>query len=140
MDEPAPSFAIGAPGKGSLCEGKVFSVKVPVTVYRVFTADFQTAKKAGPTGAYWTLEMPSGSKDNYRTNYEICAEWNDLDMLNTCKVNVGAKVVIGPGQSADCDSGTKYPPSASNQVLIIKEQDGKVPVSDCKSAPMSWAP
>lgn len=140
VEEPAPSFAIGAPGKGALCEGKVFTVKQPITVYRVFTAKFEAAKKAGPTGAYWTLQKPSGARDAYRSTYEICTEWNDLDMLNECKVDVGAKVVLGPGQSADCEGGTKYGQSAANQVLVVRGQDGKVPVSDCKQSPMTWAP
>jgi len=54
-------------------------------------------------------------------------------------IEVGAKVVLGPGQSADCDSGTKYPQSTANQVLIVKGPDGKVPVLDCKQTPMKWA-
>lgn len=137
-EEAAPSFSIGAPGKGALCEGKVFTVKEPITVYRVFTAKYETAKKAGPTGAYWTLAKPSGKLADYRSNYEICSEWNDLDMLNECKVDVGAKVVLGPGQSADCDSGAKYEQSAANQLLIVKGADGKVPVSGCKQSPMAW--
>lgn len=138
LDEPAPSFSIGAPGKGALCEGKVFAVKQPVTVYRAFTAKFETTKKAGPTGAYWTFQKPTGNQDAYRTTYEICAEWNDLDMLNECQIDVGARVVLGPGQSADCDGGTRYPPSAANQVLIVRGSDGKVPVSGCKQSPMAW--
>lgn len=137
-DEAAPSFAIGTPGKGALCRGKVFTVKEPVTVYRVFTAKYETVKKAGPTGAYWSFTKPTGSMDAYRGTYEICAEWNDLDTLNECKVDAGAKIVLGPGQSADCDSGTKYPASAANQVLIVKGEDGKVPVSGCKQSPMAW--
>lgn len=138
-DEDPPSFALGAPGKGALCEAKVFTVKEPVTVYRVFTAKYETVKKAGPTGAYWTFQKPSGTLEGYRATYEICAEWNDLDTLNECKVDVGARIVLGPGQSADCDSGVKYPPSAANQVLIVKTPDGKVPVSDCKQSPLTWA-
>lgn len=69
-----------------------------------------------------------------------CAEWNDLDKLNTCTVNVGAKVVIGPGQSAECENNVTYPQSLVEQVLIIREQDGKVPVSDCKETWMVWGP
>ncbi len=140
VDEPAPSFAIGAPGKGSLCKGDVYVVKQPVTVYRVFSSTYETSKKAKPAGAYWTLDRPSGSKDKYRTDYGICAEWNDLDKLNTCTVNVGAKVVIGPGQSAECENNVTYPQSPVEQVLIIREQDGKVPVSDCKETWMVWGP
>lgn len=115
-------------------------VKQPVTVYRVFSSNFESTKKAGPTGAYWTLDAPSGSKDKFRSSYAVCAEWNDLDKLNTCKVNVGARVVIGPGQSVECESGVKYPQSPVEQALIIREQDGKVPVSDCNATWMIWGP
>jgi hypothetical protein len=90
-------------------------------------------------GAYWTFQRPSGSKDAYRATYQICAEWNDLDMLNECTIEVGAKVVIGPGQSADCEGGVTYPRTAANQVLIVKGPDGRVPVNGCVQTAMTWA-
>jgi hypothetical protein len=140
-DEAAPAWSIGAPGKGSLCEGKVFVAQGPVTVYRAFSASYKTSKLAGPTGAFWTLDRPSGSSANYRNVYEICKEWNDLDMINECKIEVGARVVLGPGQSATCDkSDTSYPRSAANQVVIVKKADGSVPVIDCKESAQKWAP
>ncbi len=139
VDEPAPGFAIGQPGKGALCEGKVLTAKSPVTVYRVFSADYETSKQAGPLGAYWTLKKPTGTLAAYRSTYEVCAEWNDLDTLNECTLDVGAKVVLGPGQSAACDGGKEYPKSPENQLLIVKV-DGKVPVSHCKQSPVAWAP
>lgn len=137
-EEAAPSFAIGQPGKGALCEGKVFTAKEPVTVYRVFSADYATSKQAGPLGAYWTFAKPTGKQADYRATYEICTEWNKLDTLNECTVDVGAKIVLGPGQSATCDGGKEYAQSAANQVLIVKV-DGKVPVSNCKQSPVKWA-
>lgn len=136
--DPPPSFAIGAPGKGALCEGKVFTVKAPVTVYRLFSASYATSKRAGPLGAYWTLVKPAGTAAAFREAYAICAEWNDLDRLNECKIDVGAQVIIGPGQSAACDGGKEFARSAANQVLVVKK-DGKVPVSGCKESPMSWS-
>ncbi|MEZ4302289.1 MAG: hypothetical protein R3B70_45600 [Polyangiaceae bacterium] len=137
-DEPPPSFAIGAPGKGALCEAKVYVAAGAVTVYRLFTASYETSKKAGPLGAYWTFQKPQGPKDAYRAAYEICDEWNDLDMLNECQIDTGAKLVLGPGQSADCEGDKDYPPSAANQVLIVRGDDGKVPVHDCKQSPAAW--
>lgn len=138
-DEAPPSFAIGAPGKGSLCEAKVFTASSKVTVYRLFTASYETSKRAGPLGAYWTLQKPSGAADAYRAANAICAEWNDLDKVNECQIDVGAKVILGPGQSATCQDGREYPKSPTNQVLIVKTADGKVPVSDCKQSPMVWS-
>jgi hypothetical protein len=140
-DEAPPKWSIGEPGKGSLCEGKVFVAQGPVTVYRIFSASYKTSKLAGPTGAFWTLDKPSGTAASYRNVYEICKEWNDLDMLNECKIEVGAKVILGPGQSATCDkSDTSYPRSAANQVVIVKKTDGSVPVVDCKESAQKWAP
>jgi hypothetical protein len=139
--EAPPAWSIGAPGKGSLCEGQVFVAKEPVTVYRVFSASWKTSKLAGPTGAYWTLEKPSGTSTQYRTTYEICQEWNDLDMLNECKVEKGAKVILGPGQSATCEkSGGSFPGNAANQVVLVKKADGSVPVTNCKESAQKWAP
>ncbi len=138
LEEEPPSFAIGQPGKGALCEGKVFTAKAPVTVYRVFSADYQTSKQAGPLGAYWTFEKPKGPLAGYRSTYEICPEWNDLDTLNECTIDVGAKVILGPGQSAACDGGKEYAKSPANQVLVVKV-DGKVPVGNCKQSPVTWA-
>lgn len=138
VDEAPPAFAVGQPGKGALCEAKVFTAKAPVRVYRAFSASYSTSKRAGPLGSYWTFQKPSGKASEYRATYEICAEWNDLDMLNECTIEVGAKVVLGPGQSAQCEGGKEYAPSAANQVLIVKA-DGKVPVADCKQSPLTWA-
>ncbi|MEP7122475.1 MAG: hypothetical protein ABJE95_16255 [Byssovorax sp.] len=140
-DEAPPGWSIGAPGKGSLCAGQVFVAQGPVTVYRVFSASYQTSKLAGPAGAFWTLDKPSGTAANYRNVYEICKEWNDLDMLNECTIEVGAKVVLGPGQSATCDkSATSYPRSAANQIVLVKKADGSVPVVDCKESAQEWTP
>ena len=139
--EAPPAWSIGAPGKGSLCEGQVFVAKEPVTVYRVFSASWKTSKLAGPSGAYWTLEKPSGTAAQYRTTYEICQEWNDLDMLNECKIEKGAKVILGPGQSATCEkSGGSFPGNAANQLVIVKKADGSVPVTNCKESAQKWAP
>jgi hypothetical protein len=137
--EAPPSFAIGAPGKGALCEGKVFTVKQPVTVYRVFSASYETSKRAGPLGAYWSFQKPAQTSAAYRAAYEICPEWNDLDTLNECTIDPGAKVVLGPGQSATCNDGISYPASPANQVLVVRGENGKVPVSNCKQSPVAWA-
>ena len=140
-DEPAPGWSIGEPGKGSLCAGQVFVAQGPVTVYRIFSASWKDSKLAGPRGAFWTLDKPTGTAATYRTVHEICKEWNDLDMLNECKIEVGARVVLGPGQSVTCDkSDTSYPRSATNQIVLVKKADGSVPVVDCKESAQKWAP
>jgi hypothetical protein len=140
-DEAPPGWSIGEPGKGSLCAGQVFVAQGPVTVYRLFSASWKDSKLAGPKGAFWTLDKPSGTAASYRNVYEICKEWNDLDMINECTIEVGARVVLGPGQSATCDkSDTSSPRSAANQLVLVKKADGSVPVADCKEAAHKWAP
>jgi hypothetical protein len=134
-----PAFAIGAPGTGALCEGKVFTVEAPVRVYRAYSASYETSKRAGPKGAYWSLQAPTGDATGFRTAYAVCPEWNDLDMLATCTVDLSATVVVGPGQSATCADGTVLAASAVNQVLVVRPAaDSPVPVGDCTLAPLTW--
>ena len=140
-NEPAPAWSVGAPGKGSLYEGKVFVAQGPVTVYRIFSASWKDSKLAGPKGAFWTLDKPTGTAASYRSVDEICKEWNDLDMRNECKIEVGARVVLGPGQSATREkSDTSYPRSTANQLVLVKKANGSVPVVNCKEPAQKWAP
>lgn len=105
--------ALGAPGKGSLCTGKVFEATRPMTVYRVWNK----SKPQTQLGRWWSFSAPRGPVDAYRAANAICAEWSDLDVVSECRLKAGARVVVGPGQSAACKS-TSYPPSATNQVFI----------------------
>jgi hypothetical protein len=105
--------ALGAPGDGYLCTGKVFEVTKPVTVYRVWNK----SKPATRLGRWWSFSTPRGPVEAYRTAYCMCAEWSPLDVMSECKIKVGARVVVGPGQSATC-AKTSYPASATNQVFI----------------------
>jgi hypothetical protein len=138
--ERVPGFAQSWASYGGLCDGQVFVAQEPVRLYRIFTASYEsyTPHRAAPLGPYWTLRPPTGSASEFRTTYEVCAEWNDLDSLNDCTLDVGAKVVMGPGQSVTCSDGTAYAASAANQVLVIKGPDGAFPVSDCHASSMKW--
>jgi len=109
--------ALGAPGKGQLCAGKVYTTVKPVTVYRVWNS----AKAYTQLGSWWSLSRPGGPVDQYRADNAICPEWSDLNTVSECHLKVGAKVVVGPGQSASCDKGVTYPPSATNQVFVPNE-------------------
>jgi hypothetical protein len=108
--------ALGAPGKGSLCTGKVFQVVKPVTVYRVWNK----AKAYTQLGRWWSFSTPRGPADDYRRANDICPEWSALDVVSECKLKVGARVVVGPGQSATCEKGA-LPASATNQVFVPNE-------------------
>lgn len=105
--------ALGDPGKGALCAGKVFEATKPITVYRVWNK----AKPYTQLGRWWSFARPLGPVDAYQKANDICPEWSALDVMSECKVKVGAHIVIGPGQSATCEKSS-LPASATNQVFI----------------------
>lgn len=112
-DEALLKQALGDPGKGSLCTGKVFEVTKPVTVYRVWNK----AKAYTQLGRWWSFSTPKGPVSAYRAANAICPEWSDLDVVSECKLKPGVKIVVGPGQSATCEKGG-FPASATNQVFV----------------------
>lgn len=114
--------AIGAPEAGKLCKGKVFVAEKAVTVYRVW----DSAKSYTLYGGWWALDLPKGPRDEYRVKNDICPEWSPLNIMSSCTIKVGAKVVIGPGQSAKCADGSVIPASATNQVYIPNDSRNNV--------------
>lgn len=111
------SRAMGKPGNGGLCDGKVFQVMQPLTVYRVW----DSSKSAGKHGRWWSFTPPAGPVDAYRAKYAICPSWSRLDRVAQCHLRTGAEIVIGPGQSAQCnadDNYKLYPQSSYEQVYI----------------------
>ncbi|CAN7426852.1 hypothetical protein LJR230_002644 [Trinickia sp. LjRoot230] len=124
--------ALGQPGKGGLCKAKVFKVKQPLTVYRVW----DSTKPRAQYGRWWSFEPPAGPVDAYRAKHEICTSWSRLNRVTQCHLKVGTEIVIGPGQSAQCTGGDddlSYPPSAATQVYIANDSTpaGKAGVHDC---------
>ena len=123
--------AIDLPSKGKLCKGSVFVAEKPVTVYRVW----DKSKAYTMTGSWWALEVPRGPRDKYRVDNDICEEWSPLDVMTSCTIKVGAQIVIGPGQSAQCaNPQTLLPASAVNQVFIpndTRAQPPQVFVENC---------
>lgn len=122
------------PGNGKLCQGKVFEAKKPVTVYRVW----DSSNSYTAYGKWWSLSYPTGNRDSYRQAEDICPEWSALDRLIKCTIKVGAKVVIGPGQSVDCANGVSYPPSAENQVYIPNDSKNNQLYVDCREETVDW--
>jgi hypothetical protein len=119
--------AVGEEGAGKLCEGEVFLVSSSVTVYRVWNSE------AGYTlyGRWWSFELPRGPREAYREANDICEEWSPLDVMSSCTLKVGARIVMGPGQSVQCENG-RYPKSAVNQVYIPNDSRNDVLfVEDC---------
>ncbi|MCG2595586.1 hypothetical protein LZ009_22640 [Ramlibacter sp. XY19] len=87
--------ATAPPGQGRLCGGRTFVVLEPLTVYRL--AD--STRPSSEFGAWWSLERPVETREQYRRKYAICEGWSALDRLVTCSVQPGTPLVLGPGQS-----------------------------------------
>lgn len=121
-DDALLASAIGAPTAGALCKGKVFVAEKPVTVYRVW----DSSKSYTLYGRWWSFNLPQGPRDKYRLDNDICPEWSPLNIMSSCTIKVGTKVVVGPGQSAKCADGTILPASATNQVYIPNDSRNNV--------------
>ncbi|MBY4675200.1 hypothetical protein K6T12_01165 [Marinobacterium sp. CAU 1594] len=127
MDPPLLEKALGVSGKGGLCEGRVFEAAEPVAVYRVWNSD----KSYTLYGGWWSFEPPHGTKAQYREANAICPSWSTLDRVSRCTLKVGSRVVVGPGQSAQCQDFS-YAKSAVNQVYIPNDaRNDLVYVKDC---------
>lgn len=130
IDDPAlVAQAVGKPGEGKLCAGKAYEVVTPIVVHRVW----QSAKAYTQLGGWWSLQKPQRPISDYRARYAICPEWSPLDAASTCKLKVGARFVLGPGQSAKCADGATFAASAANQVFVPNDsRAGVVLVEGCE--------
>lgn len=127
-DEALLAEALGASGKGGVCAGKVFIVQEELRVYRLW----DSSRAHSVYGRWWSLTRPAGSRDAYRVDYAICPAWSALDRLTSCTIKPGTSIVIGPTQSAACDTGA-YPKSAENQVYVRNDAaKGQLLVTDCR--------
>lgn len=108
--------AIGAPEAGKLCQGQVYEAKekTHINVYRAWNSTNPHSEK----GAWWSFNQPEGSVTQYRENNEICYQWSPLDVMLTCTLKAGTKIVVGNGQSAKCSEYLTYPVSETQQVYI----------------------
>lgn len=132
-DEGLLKSALGASGEGKLCVGKVFLAKQPVTVYRVWNSD----KSYTVYGGWWSFNQPKGPKKKYREENEICPSWSALDRMSSCTIKVGTKIVVGPGQSAQCKTFT-YPKSAVNQVYVPNNARNNVILVENCTEGVTW--
>jgi hypothetical protein len=133
VDDELLKSALAPSTKGMLCTGKVFIIEKPVVVYRVWDA----SKSYTAYGRWWSLNVPKGPKESYQLANDICPSWSALDRMSQCTLKVGAHIVIGPGQSAQCENGL-YPASATNQVFVPNGgPTGQVLVENC-TAGVAW--
>lgn len=128
MDTAFVDSAERGSGNGGVWKASAYKVKPGkvVTVYRVHDGYRY--------GRWWALSRPTRAKKDYRTDFAICPEWNKLDSLLTCTLTEAARVVIGPGESAQCDSG-QYSRSDSLQVFM---NSPSTQVTNCQSTPIPW--
>ena len=119
--------ALGKTGEGKLCAGKVYEATAAVTVYRVWNQ----AKSYTEFGKWWSLGKPMGTVASYREENAICPEWSELNQLTRCTVKLGARIVVGPGQSASC-MAMVYDKSPVNQVYMANDtRVGMLHVEGC---------
>ncbi|ANE54829.1 hypothetical protein [Methylomonas sp. DH-1] len=124
-------IARGAPGEGKLCTGKAYLVQQALTVYRVW----DSSRRGSEFGSWWSFSPPAAGLDAYREAEAICPEWSAPDRLSVCKIKPGARIAVGPGQSAQCADGSSYPPAAANQVYIPNDAGkGNIFVENCAPA------
>ena len=135
QDDAILTQAIGGPGQGKLCQGKVYQVKknAQVNLFRTWNGN----NFASQYGNWWTFSAPRGSVANYRQQNAICYQWTPLDKLSHCRLKAGSKIVVGTGQSVNCSDNLTYPVSQAQQVFIIDAQNA---VADCRDydAGFSW--
>ncbi len=92
--------AVKPAGQGGVSAGVVVELTEDMPVYRLW----QDPPPPGAAynnriGGWWSFDKPYGSREGYRRAYEICGQWNALNMVASCKLTKGAVVVVGPGQS-----------------------------------------
>ena len=133
LDEALLQQVLKPSGEGELCAGKVFKAEQAVTVYRVW----DSTKAYTLYGGWWSLNQPQGPKNKYRKENDICPEWSELNQMSQCQLTVGAKVVIGPGQSADCEE-IYHKKSPVNQVYIPNDSRNNVLYVESCSDGVAW--
>lgn len=125
---------IGQPLQGKLCMGRTYTTLQPITVYRLWNR----SRPYTQHGVWWSLERPTGTIESLRERLEICREWSPLDVLSECTLRAQTPVVYGIGQSARCEGGITYPPSAEMQLYIPNDTRAQPPVihvENCRELP-----
>jgi hypothetical protein len=125
-DETLLQAALGPPGKGGLCQGRVYQSResTAIVLYRAWNSTNPNSR----LGHWWAFSQPAGAVSHYRADYEVCYQWSPLDRLVRCRLKGGTKVVIGPGQSAVCSDYLSYPASAAKQLYL---EEAATHVLDC---------
>ena len=118
-DDALLAKALGEPDKGGLCVAKVYQSTEKVALYRAWNSTNTNSE----LGQWWAAEVPKGKVSEYRSDYEICYQWSPLDVMSSCTLDEGVKVVIGTGQSAKCSDYLSYGVSSKKQVFVVNAKD-----------------
>ena len=110
------------------------TTSIGLEVYRMYTAstDPKHANMAKKFGSWWSLEKPSGTKIAYMTNNAICPEYNFMNRLVVCKLNIGVLLFVGESQSVKCQDKKILGPNKNMQVFIadaFEVSKGSLPAS-----------
>ncbi|MDV7340064.1 hypothetical protein RYZ26_10705 [Terasakiella sp. A23] len=125
--------ALGEKGKGKLCQGQVYEAVEAVKVYRVW----DSSKSWSAKGSWWSFNAPGDSKREYQVENDICPEWSNLDRAHSCMIIPGKQLVVGTGQSAQCDKEF-LKQSATNQVFINNDTRNNVYLVDNCTDSVPW--
>jgi len=128
--------AFATPGNGGICCGQLAVVardQVDITVSRAWSPHYENSAQqpadyyaAYQYGGYWSLGTLPTSQQIYRSQADVCANYNSLTTYSVCKIKPGTVVAIGPGQSASCTAGPSYPQSPSLQIMIVGNAEDSV--------------
>ena len=68
-------------------------------------------------GRWWTLEEPSGSKEEYRRANAVCPEWSPLTGVVSAELKRDAIFFIGTTKGVTCED-VQYSDTSVIQVFI----------------------
>ena len=80
-----------------------------------------TAQPYSKLRGFWSIDRPTGTRDDYRTRFAICKQWSQLDRLIACDVRPGILIVVGTTQNANCGQDFSYGKTAANQVFVAND-------------------
>jgi len=132
LSNPSPGYtalgkAVLPEGKGGVTSGTLIQLQADTPVYRLWSGpDVKNAQGyTNMLGGWWSFDAPTGTRDAYRTDYEICKDWNELTWVVQCTVPAGTLVVVGPGNSVakgECaDPEESYPANAEDWQVYIPD-------------------
>ena len=99
-----------------------------IQVYRVW----DETKPWTMLGKWWTLDVPQGSKEEYRKANAICPEWSPLTGVVSAELKHGAKFFVGTTKGVECED-VQYNDTTIIQIFIPEPKKSLRNIST-----MSW--